>query len=122
MSIFIPLRLNVHEVGVCYKDKVKKEFDGTALLCMTRMRNTDRIPINIADFQQAIQFEIDWVILSIVPLNWIKRISMDQAVHLMEHARQFDGADYKLISKSDVEGYTEISDEPPDIPDDGLPF
>jgi hypothetical protein len=112
MARFVSIQqLTRHDIGICYKDDNRKEPDGGALYCMTR-ENTGNIPVNIADFNNARLMGIDSIILRIEPQNWTKRIPMSMAIELMAHARQLDGADYKLVSRYSIEGGIEIPDKP----------
>lgn len=109
MASFRPMHLTIHDIGVVYNDN--REPDGTALFCFTRKTNTDSVAVNIEDFNSARLLGITSVIFRIVAMNWIKRISMQKATELMEHARHFEDTNYKLISKLDVEGEIEIPED-----------
>jgi hypothetical protein len=73
----------------------------TALFCLTN-KDTGNIPINIHDFNLALDLGTQAVILKIIPKKWSEILTMNQAMKLMEETEQAEGTDYKLISMRSV--------------------
>ncbi|HEY1249089.1 MAG TPA: hypothetical protein VGE97_08890 [Nitrososphaera sp.] len=110
-TLRIVAQFGSHDLGNVLDETGKKI--GIAMRCLSnKEKYSDSISVNIDTFQSAVLLGIMGILFVIdTPTVKKKRFRfIQEAVKIMEHARQLDGADFKIVTWRAVEGIPDQED------------